>query len=69
MSLGCCLERVLKKAGYGDMRALYIVTLIRADLEEVWRCTQDPAEHQRWDLRFTTIQYAAIKPPRESAYL
>ncbi|MFG2932357.1 hypothetical protein [Streptomyces achromogenes] len=36
---------------------LYIETHIRADLDELWARTQDPARHQRWDLRFTEIDY------------
>lgn len=36
-------------------RAVYVEALIRADLEELWRLTQEPREHQRWDLRFTRI--------------
>ncbi|WP_060883262.1 SRPBCC family protein, partial [Streptomyces caniscabiei] len=36
---------------------LYIEARVRADLEEVWACTQDPALHQRWDLRFTEIDH------------
>lgn len=35
--------------------ALYIEVLIRADIDTVWRLTQDPAEHPRWDLRFSAI--------------
>jgi hypothetical protein len=30
---------------------------LRAPIDEVWRLTQQPAEHQRWDLRFTEIEY------------
>ncbi|WP_440708850.1 SRPBCC family protein [Herbiconiux sp. YIM B11900] len=30
-------------------------TVIRADLETVWRLTQDPSLHPRWDLRFSAI--------------
>ncbi|RJQ73733.1 SRPBCC family protein [Pseudonocardiaceae bacterium YIM PH 21723] len=37
--------------------ALYVETRIRADIERVWHHTQDPARHQRWDLRFTRIEY------------
>ena len=37
---------------------LYVETLIRADIDEIWRATQDPGRHQRWDLRFTRIDYA-----------
>ncbi|MFJ4953706.1 hypothetical protein [Streptomyces sp. NPDC088760] len=36
---------------------LYIETHIRADLGELWDRTQDPARHQRWDLRFTEIHH------------
>lgn len=38
--------------------ALYVETLIRAPLTEVWRRTQDPALHQRWDARFSRIGQA-----------
>ena len=34
---------------------LYVEVLIRADLDTVWRLTQEPAEHARWDLRFSAI--------------
>ena len=36
-------------------RALYVEVLIQAPLDEVWRLTQDPALHVRWDARFTDI--------------
>ncbi|MFF7748311.1 hypothetical protein ACFZCP_03465 [Streptomyces sp. NPDC007971] len=36
---------------------LYIETRIRADLDELWARTQDPAQHRRWDLRVREIQY------------
>ncbi|MFI9243032.1 hypothetical protein ACIGXF_10610 [Streptomyces sp. NPDC053086] len=36
---------------------LYIEAHIRADLDELWDRTQDPARHQRWDLRFTEIDH------------
>ncbi|GAB2726658.1 hypothetical protein [Streptomyces bullii] len=36
---------------------LYIEARIRADLDELWARTQDPAQHQRWDLRFTEIRH------------
>jgi hypothetical protein len=38
-------------------RHLHIETFIHADLDSVWRHTQDPALHQRWDLRFGSIDY------------
>jgi hypothetical protein len=34
---------------------IYVETEVRADLDELWRRTQDPASHRRWDLRFTEI--------------
>jgi hypothetical protein len=36
---------------------IYVETRIRAPLEEVWEKTQRPELHQRWDLRFTEIEY------------
>ncbi|MEU1407089.1 hypothetical protein ABZ471_32915 [Streptomyces sp. NPDC005728] len=36
---------------------LYIEAHIRADLDDLWARTQDPSQHQRWDLRFTEIDY------------
>ena len=35
---------------------IYVETLIRAPLEELWAKTQTPAEHVRWDARFTAIE-------------
>lgn len=46
----------------GD-RGIYVEIFIGGTIDEVWRLTQDPALHQRWDLRFSTIQYL----PRESS--
>src|SRR4029079_6210803 len=37
--------------------SIYVETSIRASLDEVWRRTQDPDQHVRWDLRFTGIEY------------
>lgn len=34
---------------------LYIEARIRTDLDALWSRTQDPSQHQRWDLRFTEI--------------
>jgi len=38
-------------------------TLIKSDRDTVWRLSQTPHLHARWDLRFTDIEYL----PRESA--
>jgi len=36
---------------------IYVEILIRCPLERIWQLTQDPSLHQRWDLRFTRIEY------------
>jgi len=36
---------------------IYVEILIRQPLERIWQLTQDPVLHQRWDLRFTQIEY------------
>ncbi len=37
---------------------IYVETVIRGPLDVVWQRTQDPRLHERWDLRFTSIEYA-----------
>ena len=36
---------------------IYVEIFLSAPIDEVWRVTQQPLEHQRWDLRFTEIEY------------
>ncbi|KJL41156.1 MULTISPECIES: SRPBCC family protein [Microbacterium] len=36
-------------------RAIYVSIRIVAPMERVWRLTQDPALHERWDVRFSRI--------------
>ncbi|MGF0118594.1 SRPBCC family protein [Promicromonospora sp. Marseille-Q5078] len=36
-------------------RGIYVETRIDAPLETVWALTQDPAQHVRWDVRFSRI--------------
>jgi hypothetical protein len=38
-------------------RPIYVEALVRAALEDVWRLTQQPELHERWDLRFSRIEY------------
>jgi hypothetical protein len=38
-------------------RPIYVEILVRAPLEELWAKTQQPDLHQRWDLRFSRIEY------------
>lgn len=44
---------------------IYVEILIDDELEHVWRLTQDPALHQRWDLRFSKIEYLPRPIPTE----
>jgi hypothetical protein len=39
--------------------AIFVETDMAVALEELWTRTQDPALHQRWDVRFREIAYAA----------
>jgi len=36
---------------------IYIERRIRGPMDIVWQRTQDPTSHERWDLRFTDIEY------------
>jgi len=37
--------------------SIYVEIRIRGDVDTLWRLTQEPASHQRWDLRFSEIDY------------
>src|SRR5215212_11420946 len=37
-------------------------------LDDLWRLTQDPALHARWDLRFTSIEYLGDGQPQRFSY-
>ncbi|MFI0741541.1 hypothetical protein ACH4PU_26200 [Streptomyces sp. NPDC021100] len=41
---------------------LYVEALIRADPDDLWDRTQQPARHRRWDLRFTDIDHLPCAP-------
>lgn len=41
---------------------IHVEVLIRAPMDALWEHTQDPALHERWDPRFSTIAYL----PREA---
>ena len=52
--------------------AIYVETTIRAPFEELWRRTQTPELHERWDLRFTHIDYlpkATADEPQRFRYV
>jgi hypothetical protein len=40
---------------------IYVETLIHAPMDEIWRATQQPEQHQRWDLRFGHIEYQIVE--------
>jgi hypothetical protein len=46
-------------------QGLYVELPMRTEMERLWQLTQDPALHQRWDLRFSTIRY--LPKPDEKA--
>ena len=37
--------------------SVYVEILVRAPIDVLWSHTQTPALHERWDLRFSTIEY------------
>jgi hypothetical protein len=43
--------------------SIFVEIEIEGPLEEVWRLTQEPREHQRWDLRFSEIEYLPRPDP------
>jgi len=38
-------------------KSIYVCIEIHTDMESIWKRTQDPSLHERWDLRFTSIAY------------
>src|SRR4051794_30343663 len=44
--------------------SIYVEIRICGPMEELWRLTQSPDLHARWDLRFTDIEY--LQRPDES---
>lgn len=48
------------------MASIYVECEIDAPVERVWQLTQDPAFHERWDLRFTRIEYLPKPSPEAS---
>jgi len=44
---------------------IYVEIRVRGSLEELWRRTQQPELHERWDLRFSEIVY--LPRPHEAA--
>jgi hypothetical protein len=50
---------------------IYVEIGIRSSVDEIWRLTQEPGQHQRWDLRFSEIDYlprATPEAPQQFRY-
>jgi hypothetical protein len=45
--------------------SIYVEIRIRGEMDELWRLTQTPELHERWDLRFTNIEYLARPDPTQ----
>lgn len=43
-------------------RQIYVETTVATTMDAIWAATQDPAQHQRWDLRFGSIDYLPREP-------
>ena len=51
---------------------IYVERVIRGSVDDVWRLTQTPEVHQRWDLRFTRIEYLprpSLAEPQRFLYI
>lgn len=49
--------------------SIYVEIVIRGAMDELWRKTQDPKLHQRWDLRFSQIDYLPGLPGEAQKFL
>jgi uncharacterized membrane protein YphA (DoxX/SURF4 family) len=38
-------------------KPIYVERLIEGSMDDLWRLTQQPKFHERWDLRFSSIEY------------
>ncbi|SCG48289.1 SRPBCC family protein [Micromonospora coxensis] len=50
------------------MSGIYVETLIDAPVERIWRATQDPGAHRRWDVRFGRIDPVPGSSPARFRY-
>lgn len=42
--------------------SIYVEILIRGGMDDLWEKTQEPKLHERWDLRFSEIDYVSREP-------
>ena len=48
---------------------IYVEISILSGMDELWEKTQNPELHQRWDLRFTEIEYLPRKTSEAQKFL
>ena len=49
--------------------SIYVESLVRGEMDELWDKTQGPRLHQRWDLRFSDIEYLPRQPGEPQRFL
>jgi uncharacterized membrane protein YphA (DoxX/SURF4 family) len=49
--------------------SIYVEILICSGMDDLWEKTQDPKLHQRWDLRFSEIDYLPRQPGQAQKFL
>jgi hypothetical protein len=49
--------------------SIYVESLVRGEMDELWDKTQEPKLHQRWDLRFSDIEYLPRQPGEPQRFL
>src|SRR5216683_1069901 len=49
--------------------SIYVEILIRGGMDDLWEKTQEPKLHQRWDLRFSEIDYLPRAPDEAQRFL
>lgn len=47
---------------------IYVEIQIRWPIEDLWEKTQNPQIHQRWDLRFSEIEYLQLEPGKPQTF-
>lgn len=48
---------------------IYVEILIRGSMDDLWQKTQEPKLHERWDLRFSQIDYVTRLPGEPQKFL
>ena len=49
--------------------SIYVEILIRGNMDDLWQKTQEPKLHERWDLRFSQIDYLPRAPGEPQKFL